>query len=177
MKIKRPFSFLYLVTFTLDTFFPSLYLPTRQPELTDWAQEVEGEKMAKWLPRIQRYAHYMAEGMLADGSGLTCAICARDIRAGLHNSRPEAATVDHLDPRALTGELFDRRPWNLVCVCQGCNSRKKDRTMQAYLAGFSADYAAAAWARIGQRLASKVNFGDWITAAGVAGYSAKKRSK
>jgi len=145
--------------------------------MTRHAQEGEGEKMAKWLPRIQRYAHYMAEGMQADGTGLTCAICARAILAGLHNSRPEAATVDHLDPRALTGELFDRRPWNLVCVCQGCNSRKKDRTMQAYLAGFPVEFAAAAWARIGQRLASKVNFGDWITAAGVAGYSAKKRSK
>lgn len=142
--------------------------------MTRRAQEGEGEKMAKWLPRVQRYAHYLAEGMQADGSGLTCAICARDIRAGLHNSRPEAATVDHLDPRALTGEPFDRRPHNLVCVCQGCNSRKKDRTMQAYLSGFSADYAAAAWARIGQRLANKVNFGDWIAAASAAGYGNKK---
>lgn len=142
--------------------------------MTRRAQEGEGEKMAKWLPRVQRYAHYLAEGMQADGSGLTCAICAREIFAGLHNSRPEAATVDHLDPRALTGEPFDRRPHNLVCVCQGCNSRKKDRTMQAYLSGFLADYAAAAWARIGQRLANKVNFGDWIAAASAAGYGNKK---
>lgn len=130
--------------------------------------------MAKWIDADKRMALYIRDGFDAiSGAGLTCACCGREVIVGAHNSNKAAATLDHLDPRAATGARYDSRPENLVTLCEGCNWEKRDATMHDYLATRPAAFAAAAWARIGQRLARNVHFGAYRAAAKAAIKAAK----
>jgi 5-methylcytosine-specific restriction endonuclease McrA len=121
--------------------------------------------MAKWIEKEVRLAHYFAEGWsgaegAADGS-LTCTCCGVALKVGAHTSDPQAASLDHIQPRAVTGKARDARKENLVSVCARCNSSRQDQDMRDFARRFD---AAAVFARIGERVAAKLARDTWTQA-------------
>lgn len=131
--------------------------------------------MAKWIEREVRYAHYIAEGMGRDGRGLLCAVCLTELKAGAHTIDPACASLDHQDPRANTGRVYDRTPTNLICLCGRCNSSKKDQHLDAFLGKLPADVATRARVEIARRTAIKAEgMGSWIAESRARGFGKKK---
>jgi 5-methylcytosine-specific restriction endonuclease McrA len=138
---------------------------------------VEDQQMAKWIERDVRFAHYIAEGLdPSTGDGLTCACCGKQVRPGAHTSAPDCASLDHMTPRATTGARYDIRPTNLIVLCGPCNRNKSADDMATFLASarWTSDEAAAAWGRIGERLARKGDMAPYIQASRAAGFGKKK---
>ena len=70
-----------------------------------------------WCAPATRLALYLRDGM-------ACAWCGAGIEDGA------ILTLDHLAPYA-TGTV-DNRPTNLVTSCRSCNSRRGDRSVEAF---------------------------------------------
>jgi 5-methylcytosine-specific restriction endonuclease McrA len=58
-----------------------------------------------------------------------CCICGEPVDKNLPPNHPRSATVEHLDPIALGGDVYDRTRCRLAH--HGCNSRKGNETRAA----------------------------------------------
>lgn len=121
--------------------------------------------MAKWIEKDVRLAHYIVEGWSgvdgADDGSLTCCHCGCGLVVGANTSNPRAATLDHVQPRAVTGLARDARKENLVAVCARCNSQRQDTDLAVWATRFD---ATALFARVGQRISAKMNQETWRAA-------------
>lgn len=131
--------------------------------------------MANWIDREIRYAHYIAEGLQEDGSGLHCAICGVEVIPGEHTRHPQCATLDHKIPRKISGMMYDTRPENLVTTCGFCNGSRKDRALDAYLDALPEHQASAARAEIARRATVKASgMRPFISESLLRGYARRR---
>ena len=90
------------------------------------ATESKAWQGMKWIRHSTRLALYAAQGF-------RCVYCAKD--AGKCRV-PGRFGLDHKVPRAAGG---GNAVENLAMACKGCNGRKGDRTVEAYLAALDAE--------------------------------------
>lgn len=131
--------------------------------------------MGGWIGKQKRMALYVRDGLdLATMQGLTCACCGRPCIVGAHNSNRAAASLDHQDPRSVTGLEYDSRKENLVSVCFGCNTDRKAKSMAEFLRSqFGEGQALVAEAEIARRLARNSEWDSCLAAAKAAGFKNK----
>jgi hypothetical protein len=125
--------------------------------------------MAKWIEKDVRLAHYLVEGWAgvegADDGSLTCCHCGCGLIVGAHTSDSRAATLDHIQPRAVTGKARDARKENLIATCARCNSQRQDMDLAVWATRFD---AVALYARVGRRVSDKMNKALWSDAVAQA---------
>lgn len=122
--------------------------------------------MARWISDRAKEALRLRD---KDADGVCrCVYCARPVVERAHNSNPLAASIDHVDCRSAGGDL--KSPANLVVCCSSCNSSRKDKDLETWLAGKGGGEAARA--RLTERLARNVAWAGYVAAAKAAGFKA-----
>lgn len=108
--------------------------------------------------------------MDADGD-CRCVYCLTACVLKANTNNPAAFSIDHIDARSTGGDL--RNPANLIVACFSCNNNKKAKETGEWMqARLGVDGAAAAQARINERLSRNVAWAEYVAAAKAAGFKA-----
>lgn len=125
--------------------------------------------MARWLSDRAKEAIRLRD-VDADGE-CRCVYCLTACVLKANTNNPAAFSIDHIHARAEGGDL--RNPQNLVVACFSCNNNKKTKDTAEWMqARLGAEGAAAAQARIEERLSRNAKWAEYVADAKARGFKA-----